>query len=396
MNKKRIAAGIALSCLLAGLAGCQRPWPDREEFRISGKTITVMDNPEQTFYEASAFMPLIRLNDVRGMDWVSDDEILVDRENREMDPFYAEGVALYPRNLFIHSLATDVQTPLLPSSANQGSARLSPDKTKVFYQTYSMQSSTGQGHIFDRTTGESKAITQADEMLQNNGGWVDNDSVVYATLDGSVYMTDDSESKPRLLVDSLNAFPGNLSVVNGQLFFTTPKGQLIVKTPNRPSIAGDRKDRFALLPDRRIVWMAPSPNGERVAFVQKTKSGDAELIVSENFWNVRDAAAAQDEVRASVRLAIAQDSQIYGIAWSPDGSKLAYAGIMSNGTVRGIYVADIATGLSEALSVDVKFIADPLLWSPSGNRLMVSAVLPDDDQNRNRFATYLVGVDKNL
>ncbi|WP_239618209.1 hypothetical protein [Cohnella mopanensis] len=358
---------IALMLLLYGCQ--QQGTTDKEELLIQGKAITVMDNPEQTSYDKTEIHALVRLNNVRGMDWLSENDILVDRENHDFTPEQAEGIEWYPHNLYVQSLSSPEQTPLLPANENQGSAQVSPDRSKIFYKTYSLQSNTGQGHILDIPSGQTTTFTDFDAMNLDNGRWIDNDSVVYATIDGKIYRADANRTTPTLLKNTEIPFANNIAYLNNQVIYSSLKGALITSPLNlKPE----------LLPIDNVVWMVPSPDEQRLAIVRKIESNETELIIT--------------DLKGKVLQAIAQDSQIYGTAWSPDGNKLAYAGITSNGTVRGIYVADASTGLSTILSLDIKFIADPLRWNPTGNRLMVSATQPDEQQSRNRFVTYLVRI----
>ncbi len=373
MTKWRNAlAVLGLASLLLS-TGCGSQWgADRQQIEIAGQTITLLDNPELAAYEETEINEIVRLDDVRGTDWLSDDQLLVDRENREMKPVRAEGADWYPRNVYVHELSSGVEVPIAASGENQGYAVASPDRTKVFYKSFSLQSHTGKGHVANLASGESAAFTDEDEIAVDNGRWVDNESLVYSTINGQIYewRTRANRSAPRLLLDSDEMFPGNLALLGDRLFYTTLQGALMTQTAS---------ERSRLETKGQVAWMVPSPDEKRLALVSRSKRGrEMELLIT--------------DLQGNVLHAIAQDSQLYGVAWSPDGSRLAYAAITPSGTVRGIYAADASTGLSVPLSLDIKFLADPLRWNPSGNRLMVTSTLPDDQQNRNRFVTYLVRV----
>jgi len=369
LRSRNTRIGLGLASLLL-LAGCGPQWgSDREQYEVAGRTITVLDNPEETSYGKTEINELVRLDDVRGNDWLSDDKLLVDRENREMKPERVDGLDEYPRNVYVHDLSTGFESPLAASMENQGFAMVSPDRTKVFFKTFSPQSYTGQGHISDLVSGISVSFTYEDAIAVDNGRWVDNDSIVYSTIQGKIYEWRSDLSQPRILIDAEKMFPGNLAFLDRNLFFTTPKGDLIVQSSDEKVRVGSEGD---------VVWMIPSPDEQRLAIVNRFRNGKMVLRIT--------------DLQGNVLQEIAQDSQIFGLAWSPDGNRIAYAGITPNGTVRGIHVADVATGKSTLLSLDVKFIADPLRWNPSGNRLMVTSTVPDEQQNRNRFVTYLVRV----
>jgi TolB protein len=372
MSLKRTFRRLSLSTLiLLAIAGCQLQDTvvgDRNE--TSSKRITVIDNPEKTKYEESIVDALVRLDDVRGMDWLDEEEIIVDRENRDFGtPEKAEGIEWYPHNIYVHSLVSGVQTPLLKANEFQGYAQVNPDRTKIFYKTFFLQANTGKGYLYDIPSHKAQSFTDIDAMDVQNGRWVDNESVVYATIDGKIYLASMGNSKPRLLLDSQILFVTNLAYMNGRLYYSPLEGDLHIK---------ESKKKPQTSSVSNVVWMVPSPDEQRLAIVRRIKSGGMELLVT--------------DLKGKILFAVAQDSQIFGTAWSPDGNKLAYAGITPNGTARGIYVADATTGLSVPLTVDVKFIADPLRWSPTGTRLMVSSTQPDDQSKLNRFVTFIVRV----
>ncbi|RKP56175.1 hypothetical protein D7Z26_05905 [Cohnella endophytica] len=370
MNFSSLTRAIVASAFLLIVLGCgQQDSNDREQVQSSsGNLITVMDNPEPASYGKSTVDSLVRLDDVRGMDWLGEDEILIDRENRDFKPEFAEGAEWYPHNMYVYSLTTKTQAPLHAADENQGYAQVSPDRTKVFYKTFSLQSNTGKGYIFDFATGKPVSFTGPDAMDVQNGRWADNDSVVYSTIEGEILRARYGNAVPESLLGKSFPFATNIALLNGRLYFSSLRGQMMTMALN------GKPEDFTT----NVVWMVPSPDEQRLAIVRKLKSGAMELDTT--------------DLQGNILQAIAQDAQIYGSAWSPDGNKLAYAAITTNGTVRGIYVADTTTGLSSALSLDVKFIADTLHWSPTGNRLMVSSTQPDEQQSRNKFVTYLARV----
>jgi len=366
MKSKARFVCLVLSAVAVLLAGCQKPSADgREVHEVAGKRITVIDNPEPAYYEDSALDALVQLNNVRGMDWLGDNEIIITRDNTDFPPEHAEGIDWYPQNLYAYELSSGDQEPLLPENANQGFALLSPDRTKLFYKTFDLQANTGKGYIMDLATRSTFAFTSNDEMVVQYGNWIDNETVVYSTLEGVIMFAYLNRSYKKVLLNTGAPFSGNnIAFLDDRLFYTTLKGELF---------AHSLKAQPAALPIRNVVWMVPSPDEKRLAIVQRLAGGNMELVIT--------------DLQGRILNAIAQDSQIFGVAWSPDGTKLAYAGFTPNGTVRGIYVADTSTGLSAPLPVDVRFIGDPLRWSPSGNRLMIT-----ETQSPNRVSTFLVKV----
>ncbi|BBI35063.1 TolB family protein [Cohnella abietis] len=374
MSTSTFKSFLILASLIA-LIGCQSVNVGSVELgQSSNKQITILDNPEKITYEKSSIDALVRLDDVRGMDWISEDEIIVDKENTDFPPEEAEGAQWYPHNLYIQSLQSGAQTALYPENRNQGFAQVSPDKSKLFYKTFDLQANTGQGYLMDIPTRKTFAFTERDAMEVGNGRWVDNNSLVYASIEGTIYFANVDIPQPKKLIETRIPFISNISYLNNKLYYTTPYNDK--NTANL--LFGSPKEKQVASSLDKVLSVVPSPDDQKLAIVRRIKSGAVELLIT--------------DLQGNILTAVAQDSQIFGTAWSPDGTRLAYAALGYSGVLRGIYVADESTGLSNALSVDIKFISDTLQWSPTGNRLMITSTQPDEQKNRNRFVTYLVRV----
>ena len=371
MSRHRLQKWLVTLSLSLLLMGCQSLQSGAGVLpNVADKQITVLDNPEKTAYEESSINSLVRVDGVRGMDWLSEEELIVERENASFPAVEADGEKWLPYNMYLHSLLTNEQTPLYPENTNQGFAQVSPDRTKLFYKTFDLQSNTGQGYLMDLSSRQPVALTEKDAMDIQNGRWVDNNSVVYASIDGTIYLAHaGSSSAPQNLIETQIPFVSNVFYMGNRLYYSALEGNLL-------SHAVDQKPSKSSL--NNILSMTPSPDEQRLAVVRRIKGGNVQLVIT--------------DLQGTILSGVAQDTQIYGTAWSPDGSRLAYAAYAPNGTVRGIYVADATTGQSNLLPVDIKFIADPLRWSPTGNRIMISSTQPDEQRSRNRFVTYLVRV----
>ncbi|MFC5702944.1 PD40 domain-containing protein [Cohnella faecalis] len=379
MNRKMKSLAVlsALTAVVALGSGCAARGQDagREVVQEVGNDITVLDNPESLSYEQTPASAIVRIDDVRGTDWLSDEAIIVSRENKDVSPVPAEGTTWYPSKLYVRTLDSGKETPLIGggSNDNQGYALLSPNRAYLFYKTFDLQSNTGKGYILDMATSQSRSFTGADAMELQNGLWVDNDSLLYSELTGAVNevsVDHDGALDSKLLLQTRSPFLNNLAYIGNRLYFSNGSGLLLVHDFRSENTA------VALL--KNVVWMTPSPDGSQLAVVRRVKSGAMELVVT--------------DVKGNVLQTLAQDFQIYGVAWSPDGSRIAYSGLTENGTARGVYLADVAAGSSSELQVDVKFISDPLRFSPSGDRLLISTTVPDENRGVNRFVTYLVAV----
>lgn len=103
-------------------------------------------------------------------------------------------------------------------------------------------------------------------------------------------------------------------------------------------------------------YAAWSPTGEAIAFIVKTQDRCAVRIVR----------VGGDEV---VQLA----PSCRRLAWSPDGSHLAFAGPQSDSKKSILSVLDLRTDKTLPLTNDGQWIGDGLAWTPEGDRVFYPA-----------------------
>jgi len=354
--------------LLMLIAGCGRGEPEAQPAAPAYGRVTVLDNPENAAFGDSAVKPLVRLDGVRGSDWLNGRLLLVSKENPDEAPTELEGAEFRPLNLYARDLSTGEETPLAPGADNQGYAVASPDRSRIFYKTFDWQSSVGTGYVMDLRTRRSVQVTQRDELELTSGVWLDDRTIVYAALDGRLVFVSEDGAKRDTWSDPDVSQAGDLKAVHGKIFYAASNGVLYTYDT-------ETKKKKIASKSAAPVWASPSPDGTKLAVVQRIRSGAMELSVA--------------DADGRNRKAIAQDAQIFGPAWSPEGDRLAYAGIESSGMTRGIYVTNLVTGTTATLPIDAGFIADAPRWSPSGDRLMVTASITGGGRNKPEFVTYL-------
>lgn len=340
----------------------------------SKSPVTVIDNPQPPSYEETPATELVRIDDARGTDWLSDKAIIVDKENPDPKTIEAEGQEWSPRNLYVRTIDGGQEKPLVPGEAAkyQGYGLVSPNRTYLFYKTYDLASSTGQGHVLQMASGRTSSFTGVDEIELMSGAWADSRSIVYADLEGTIYrvtVDDTGGISQEKLLETHSPFLSSVVLAGNRLYYTTGKGIVI-----RYDLQTKDMRKFA----NKGVWLSASGDGTKLALVRRDGKGGMELTVG-------------NADGASFRT-IGRGFQVFGMSWSPDGKRLAYATITTNGTTKGVYVVDVDTGKTTEVQTDVKFIADPIRWSPSGERIMVTSTIPDEKRGVNRFVTYLVAV----
>ncbi|WP_276354109.1 TolB family protein [Cohnella caldifontis] len=360
--------GVVLSAvgLVLFTAGCGHAGNGEDAAAPAYAPVVVLDNPESASFGASEAQPLVRLDGVRGADWLTDDLLLVSKENPNGQPTAEEGTEYRPLNLYARNLATGEDTALAPGPDNQGFAVASPDRSRIFYKTFDLQSTVGTGYVMDLKTRRSIRVTQRDELELTSGVWLDDRTILYAAMDGRLVLVSADGTEKKSWSDPEVPRIGNLSAAGGKVIYSAPYGVLFSYDPEtgKRTVVG-----------KNAVWASPSADGKKLAVVRKIRGGSMELSVA--------------DADGGNRAAIAQDAQIFGLAWTPAGERLAYAGIEPSGKTRGVYVSDIAKGTTAALPIDANFIADAPRWSPSGDRLMVTAAVVRGDGGKPSFVTYL-------
>ena len=98
-----------------------------------------------------------------------------------------------------------------------------------------------------------------------------------------------------------------------------------------------------------------SPDGKRLAWVEKRPSGPRTIYVS-------------DATPGTVARPVGPGSSDLSLAWSPDSKSLAYLSDKAKPGQMQLYVLNVATGVSRKLTSVTGFIASPG-WSPDGKTL---------------------------
>lgn len=336
---------------------------NRQVIEKQDKTITVIDTDSAAVASEVEVVKIDELKGIRGMDWLGEDKLIIDKINKNMKPVTIEGEERYPHNLYIRDLSTgeEKDEALLEESHDQGFGLLSPDKKHLFFKKH--EENTARGFIMNVATRETAPIGDH-IMLTSDGEWRDNESVIFPAITGNIYSSDVT-GDAQLLAKTKKSINYNVKQVGTKVYYISTNNQLNVYDT-------ETKDTKVL--EKDVIWFIPSPNGQQYAVVKRTSETEMELSLL--------------DAEMKPKQSIAKSTQVYGTSWSPDGSKLAYNVISEAGGVKGIYVADTVSGKTTPISVDVQYASDALRWSPSGKKLLTSTSVIED--NGYSFVTYLI------
>lgn len=358
---------LLLMCtvLLLPMSACGTEDTDnRQVVEKSGNRITVMDNTSESVYTKLKIEGIDKVQNVRGLDFVSEDTVVVDKENRGLPAQTVEGEERYPHNLYLHTLSTGEETPLVEGDKNYGAVLLSPDKEHMLYKE--LDEFTGFGYIMNLQTGNSEKAGDT-QFRSEEGKWLDNSQVIFPDMEGNILRADVNGAQELVLR------PGAPYVHE-----VVQSGSLIyyVTGEDTALTAYNTETKQSKVLKKGVMWVIPSPDGSKLAIVKRTKPGEMVLVICDS------------EGKELSTLASAQ--QIFGTGWSPDGSKLAYALIPGNTADdrSGVFITELETGeQTPILGGDIE-IADQLRWSPSGKKLLVSSAVLKADVYQ--FVTYVI------
>lgn len=356
---KSMAAAAAVLALLAGCAASEETVavPDAsntqtdDSDQTAAPDITVTTNTNASVYADLKLEDIQQIDGVRGQDWLSEDEVVVNRQNDAGEPTEFSDGEIVPQGLYVHTLAGGKEKTIVADDTNWGGAKLSPDKKHLFYQE--IFEMTGVGYIMDLETGESVQIADGREILID-GAWLDDKHFVYGNIEGQLFRTD-LAGKSEQLLDLADAGQraSGIQTVGDTVYYTGLNEQELFAYHTSTK----QLERFG----SGILWAIPAPDGSQLALVKRTGKTEMTLMLT--------------DLAGNEKKTLATGTQVFGTSWSPDGKRLAYTVTSADdGSKDGFYISDVNTGEAFMISSDLADAGDAMKWSPSGTKIMVNKV----------------------
>ncbi|MFF2019598.1 hypothetical protein [Paenibacillus sp. NPDC058177] len=357
------AGSLLLGCaFLLAMTACGTSGTEaRHVVEKSGQKVTVMDNTTDSVYTKLKLDSIDKFEGIRGMDWLGENELAVDKENRKLTPEMIEGQERYPHNLYIRNLASGQDQPLKEGKESLGNAIVSPDNKYIFYKE--VYEATGIGYLMNLGTRETVQLGK-DEFMASEGEWADSGHVIYPDMKGDIIKAD-VQGKSEVVLETGAGIIHNV-VQSGSIIY-------YVAHEDSQLFAYDTETKKSKMIKKNVMWVIPSPDGSRLAIVKREGPGEMKLVLC-------DPAGNEQSV-------IDSGTQIFGTNWSPDGSKLAYNVSSDNGNVNRLFITEVETGEQTPISDEMQ-ASDKLRWSPSGKKLLISTSVLKD--NKYQFVTYVI------
>ncbi|MFF2909298.1 hypothetical protein [Paenibacillus sp. NPDC057934] len=352
-----LGCSFLLAMTACGTAGTEA----RHVVEKPGQKVTVMDNTTDSVYTKLKLDSIDKFEGIRGMDWLGENELAVDKENRKLTSETIEGQERYPHNFYIRDLVSGQDQPLKEGKENLGNAIVSPDNKYIFYKE--VYEATGIGYLMNLETRKTVQLGK-DEFMASEGEWADSGHVIYPDMKGDIIKAD-VQGKSEVVLETGAGIIHNV-VQSGSIIY-------YVAHEDSQLFAYDTETKKSKVIKKNVMWVIPSPDGSRLAIVKREGPGEMKLVLC-------DPAGNEQSV-------IDSGMQIFGTNWSPDGSKLAYNVSSDNGNVNRLFITEVETGEQTPISDEMQ-ASDKLRWSPSGKKLLVSTSVLKD--NKYQFVTYVI------
>ncbi|WFR56135.1 hypothetical protein QA584_21330 [Anaerocolumna sp. AGMB13025] len=357
-NLKRIAYTGCLTAVMAvTIFGCSAKGNGRVIITQEGRKITLLNTAKsqdaETTEPANEFIieKIDKIVGVQGEDWLEGDNILITRENLDLEPIRVADSMENIRNLFTYNTGTGKKVLLYKENDYLYMPIVSPDKKHILVQTY--KDGELKGQILDQNG--SVIVTVSEENTQkglhlsySNAKWVNNDLVIVPSSGDGVcliHVNADIE-----VMDGIDRMQTDTAVM--------AEDKIYYISTDRNLMSVDVNTREKTVVKEKIYDFELSPKKDKFALEKKLNNGKIALIITDLSGNE----LSQLTVGKSV----------FGMSWSPDQTKLAYIKLDDKESENGLYIMKLEDKESLYVSQDFIGIDNGLKWNTAGNKVLAS------------------------
>ena len=353
---KRMTIITLLLLVLTICTGCSAKTVGRQEISSGGKKITILSTkiPEETekveLVNDFDIEKIDKYAGVRGEDWISNETILITKENLELQPISVEDQMSIIRNLYSYNLKSGVEKSAYKKTEYMWMPIISPDKKYIFSENLKTGKNTGL--ILD-LNGNIKAVVEEDAVNAfhisfNNARWIDNENVIVPSSGDGVCLININSSVTK--IQNVGMMQTDSAIKLGdKIYYISVERKLIsydINTKQR-KVVKDNVLNFELSPKKDMFAIEKKESESKDALVLIDLQGNEKAILTES-------------------------KMIFGISFSPDQGKIAYVITSSDESKSGLYVMDISSKKSVYVSSDFLNMDSGLKWSPSSRKILAS------------------------
>lgn len=346
MKIKYLINACMMAALLLTMTGCAK---ERNKITVQEpeNTKTIIDESKKEESERKIIVDKTeRLEHIMISDWFDDDTAIVSKDNESLGKMSLSELSdQYPKSLYLLNInSKEYQLVKEQKDVLLGGAVFSRDKKYLIYDEYVL----GDPAYFIMNMENHESIGLKGEPIggAKSAHWADNETIIGSAYSGGVYLADRTGTMS--LIDDLKDEGIFLVEKLGNNIYYNTQSDLTLMTLD---LATKKKTSLNL---GQVSEIIPSPDNKEMIILQNNGSKSSMIIYS----------LEQDE-----KITIAENSELYGVSWSPDQRMIAYGmkEDKNNATERSLYVYDILTGKSIKIAGNTEPINTN--WSPSGKRL---------------------------
>jgi hypothetical protein len=304
---------------------------------------------------------LDRIDGIYALDWFDEDTILIKKQNSDKSKVdKGDGTKSYPDNLYLHNIKSGKDKLLVASTEDINYAIISPDKSHVFYQEGS--NITATGYIYNLQSKKTKRVTEQEEIPAGIGRWIDNTTVIlYSYLKGEIFAAEINGYRKQIVSRS-GLFMRDPVKVDNKVYFVTDEYKLYVYEIGSKRIELLQAEAAEFIPDFK---------GRNFAFIPLERKNieirDAEGNKKNTLWD---------------------KGGIGGFGWSKNSKNLAYIVYFPGSTKDALFIAEAEGGKTVQITKELTQTMPYIVWSPSGNRLLVPGY--DKSKEGNKWFTVII------
>lgn len=355
---KRIDYMAGIICLtLLLITGCDEKDNNRTVVTRDGEKITLLKaSPpveEKSTKSAEDFIieKIDRIEGIRGEDWLEGDELLVMKENTELEPVQAFGSMENIKNLFTYNVVTGEKELLYNEKEYLWMPIVSPDKKHILVQNF--KSGVNRGLILDLNG--NIVLTVSEENTKNglylsfnNAKWIGNDLIIAPTSEEGVCLINlNSEIE---MLQGIDLMQTDTAVLAGSRIYYI--------STDRNLIAYDMTAKKKEIIKKNVYDFELSPQGDKFAIEEKLDGKGSSLLII--------------DLEGKELQTLTKGKMIFGMSWSPDESKLAYLLSSDKESEKGLYIMNLKTLKNIYVSPDFMGIDNGLKWNLAGTKLLAA------------------------
>lgn len=352
MNKLKI---LGFMILFFGLTivsvGCDIKTDRRQEIDTGSKKITILSGKDESSESANdlSVEKIIKYEEMKGEDWLSDNLILITKENSKMEPIKVFDQMSNIRNMYSYDLKSGEEKNIFNESEYMWGPIVSPNKKYIFVER--AQPDKNSSIILDMSS-KVKAMVEDDivkgfHISFNDARWIDDEEVIVPSSDDGVSLINVDSNISE--IKNIGKMQNHAAKLGDKIYYVSPERNLVSYDINTKENRVVKED---------VLDFELSPKKDMFAIEKKVSESKEALVLI--------------DLDGNEKRTIAEAKTVFGISWSPNQSKIAYIIISDNESKNGLYVNDIEINKSIYISSDFVGIENGLKWNPSSNKILAS------------------------